>query len=45
MHDNFFKEREFALDVIEAPNDVFMEENGTKYRGDLNTLKFNVFFV
>ena len=41
MHDNFFKEREFALDVIEIQENVKMDETNTKLKNDFSQ-KINV---
>ena len=41
MHDNFYKEREFALDVIEVKENVKMEETNTKMKNDFSQ-KINV---
>ena len=43
MHDNFFKEREFALDVIEIKEENKQEESNIKQKNDMS-LKFNVIF-
>lgn len=40
MHDNFYKEREFALDVIEIKENR-QEESTKKEKNDLS-VKFNV---
>lgn len=44
MHDNFFKEREFALDVIEAQESIKMEETNTKIKNDFSQ-KINVYRI
>ncbi len=41
MHDNFFKEREFALDVIENIENQKMEETNSKLKNDFSH-KINV---
>ena len=41
MHDNFFKEREYALDVIETQEDVKMDETNSKMKNDFSH-KINV---
>lgn len=45
MHDNFYKEREFALEVIEKPESVKMEDTHPKIKNDFSH-KINVkFFI
>lgn len=41
MHDNFYKEREFALDVIEVKENIRMDETNTKMKNDFSH-KINV---
>jgi len=41
MHDNFYKEREFALDVIDIKENIRQEETNKKEKNDIN-IKFNV---
>jgi hypothetical protein len=41
MHDNFFKQREIALKVIETPESLKMEETNPKLKNDFSH-KINV---
>ena len=41
MHDNFYKDREFALDVIEIKEVSEQDESNKKEKSDIS-LKFNV---
>jgi hypothetical protein len=41
MHDNFFKEREFALDIIETKEEIKIEETNSKIKNDFSH-KINV---
>lgn len=41
MHDNFFKEREFALDVIDTSENVKVDESNSKLKNDFSQ-KINV---
>ena len=41
MHDNYYKEREFALDVIEIKENIRKEETNIKEKNDIS-VKINV---